>query len=105
LEPVEVECVGAALPAAAPHPHAALLLIDYILSLEGQKIYRQWKRVPCHPAVAADPPYMSQGFETLLLDSKAFLNKESEYEKIWRELILANAGGAQVAQPAGAVAI
>ena len=38
LEPVEVEFVGAGLPAAAPHPHAALLLIDYILSLEGQKM-------------------------------------------------------------------
>jgi iron(III) transport system substrate-binding protein len=105
LEPVEVECVGAALPAAAPHPHAALLLIDYILSLEGQKIYRQWKRVPCHPAVATDPPYMSQGFETLLLDSRAFLKKESEYEKIWRELILEPAGRAQGAEPAGAAAI
>lgn len=92
LEPVEVECVGAGLPASAPHPHAALLLIDYILSLEGQKIYRQWKRVPCHPQVQADPPYMSQGFETLLLDSKAYLQKESEYEKIWRELILEPAG-------------
>ncbi len=105
LEPVEVECVGAGLPAAAPHPHAALLLIDYILSLEGQKIYRQWKRVPCHPEVQADPPYMSQGFETILLDSKAFLKKESEYEKIWRELVLEPAGRAQGTQPLAAARI
>jgi hypothetical protein len=48
---------------------------------------------------------MSQGFETLLLDSRAFLKKESEYEKIWRELILGPASRAQVAPPAGAVAI
>lgn len=100
LEPVEVEFVGAALPAAAPHPHAALLLIDYILSLEGQKIYRQWKRVPCRPGVEADPPRMSQGFETILLDYKAFLRRESEYEKIWRELILPPACRAQGAQQA-----
>jgi iron(III) transport system substrate-binding protein len=85
---VEVEFVGAGLPVAAPHPHAALLLIDYILSLEGQRIYRQWKRVPCHPAVEADPPHMSRGFEFIILDSKAFLQRESEYERIWRELIL-----------------
>ena len=98
LEPVEVEFVGAGLPVAAPHPHAALLLIDYILSLEGQKIYRQWKRVPCHPAVEADPPHMSQGFESLILDAQAFLQKESEYEKIWRELTLEPAGRFQEAQ-------
>jgi iron(III) transport system substrate-binding protein len=92
LEPVEVEFVGAGLPVAAPHPHAALLLIDYILSVEGQKIYRQWKRVPCHPRVQSDPPHMSQGFESIILDAKAFLQRESEYEKIWSELILDPAG-------------
>jgi iron(III) transport system substrate-binding protein len=98
LEPVEVEFVGAALPVAAPHPHAALLLIDYILSLEGQKIYRQWKRVPCHPGVVADPPHMSQGFDSILFDAKAFLQRENEYEQIWRELILEPAARAQEAQ-------
>jgi ABC-type Fe3+ transport system substrate-binding protein len=87
------------LPVAAPHPHAALLLIDYILSLEGQKIYRQWKRVPCHPAVEADPPHMSQGFQSIILDASAFLKKEAEYEKIWRELILEPASRSQGAQP------
>jgi iron(III) transport system substrate-binding protein len=92
LEPVEVEFVGAGLPVSAPHPHAALLLIDYILSPEGQRIYRQWKRVPCHPAVEADPPHMSQGFESIVLDAKAFLKRETEYENIWRELILEPAG-------------
>ena len=98
LEPVEVEVVGAGLPFAAPHPHAALLLIDYILSLEGQKIYRQWKRVPCHPAVEADPPYMSQGFQSIMLDTQDFLKRESEYEKIWHELILDGAERSQQAQ-------
>ena len=98
LEPVEVEFVGAALPAAAPHPHAALLLIDYILSLEGQKIYRRWKRVPCHPAVEADPPYMSSGFDAILFDAKSYLKRESEYEKIWRELVLPPASRAPQAQ-------
>ena len=100
LEPVAVEFVGAALAVEAPHPHAALLLIDYILSLEGQKIYRQWKRVPCHPGVTADPPHMSQGFGSILVDSKAYLKRESEYETIWRELILAPASRAPDAPPA-----
>jgi iron(III) transport system substrate-binding protein len=98
LEPVEVEFVGATLPLGARHPHAALLLIDYILSQEGQKIYRQWKRVPCHPAVPADPPHMSQGFDSILFDAEAFLQREDEYERIWRELILQPAAHAQEEQ-------
>ena len=88
LEPVEVEFVGAALAAQAPHPHAALLLIDFILSFEGQKIYRHWKRVTCHPDVEPDPPYMSQGFRTVMFDAQAFLQRENEYERLWRDLVL-----------------
>jgi iron(III) transport system substrate-binding protein len=87
LEPVVTELVGVALPAQPPHPHAALLLIDFILSLEGQKIYRMWKRVPCHPQVEADPPYMSLGFDSIPIDVKTFLQKEREFEKLWHELM------------------
>jgi iron(III) transport system substrate-binding protein len=88
LEPVVVELVGVALPADPPHPHAAMLLIDFILSSEGQKIYRLWKRIPCHPEVEADPHTMGRGFDTILVDAKAFLRRESEFEKLWHELIL-----------------
>ena len=88
LEPVVTELVGTALPVDPPHPHAAMLLIDFILSLEGQKILRLWKRVPCHPGVKADPPYMSSGFDSILVDAKAFLERESDLEELWRELML-----------------
>ncbi|OGQ52308.1 MAG: hypothetical protein A2W66_12385 [Deltaproteobacteria bacterium RIFCSPLOWO2_02_56_12] len=92
LSPVVTELVGAALPVDPPHPHAALLLIDFILSIEGQKILRLWKRVPCHPGVEADPPYMNSGFDSILVDAKSFLARESDLEKLWHELILAHSG-------------
>ncbi|MBI4528441.1 MAG: extracellular solute-binding protein [Deltaproteobacteria bacterium] len=92
LEPVVVELVGIALPANPPHPHAALLLIDFILSLEGQRILRLWKRVPGHPALEADPPYMSRGFASILVDAKQFLQRESEFESLWEELIVKQSG-------------
>ncbi len=88
LQPVVAELVGAALSAKPQHPHAALLLIDFILSEEGQKIFRLWKRVPCHPAVDPNPPYMSQGFNSVLVNAKAFLQRESEYEKLWQDFIV-----------------
>jgi len=104
LEPVVTELVGAALPVDPPHPHAALLLIDYILSAEGQRILRQWKRVPCHPGLEADPPYMSSGFDTIQVDAEAFLRRESEYEKLWHELILGPAEQPPAKKKAAAIA-
>src|SRR3972149_2592935 len=92
LSPVVTYLVGAALPVDPPHPHAALLLIDFILSIEGQKILRLWKRVPCHPGVEADPPYMNSGFDSILVDAKSFLARESPLETLWHEIILNHSG-------------
>lgn len=39
--PVPVTDTSAALAAKAPHPHAAMLLIDFLLSQEGQELYNQ----------------------------------------------------------------
>jgi iron(III) transport system substrate-binding protein len=38
MEVVVVNAGGAALSAQAPHPHAALLFVDFLLSPEGQKM-------------------------------------------------------------------
>lgn len=39
----------------APHPHAAMLFIDYLLSKEGQSILRDAHYLPAHPHVALLP--------------------------------------------------
>ena len=39
------------LPKAAPHPHAAMLLIDFILSEAGQKVFRDASYLPAHTKV------------------------------------------------------
>ena len=39
---------------SAPHPHAAMLFIDFLLSKEGQTILKDANYVPAHPEV--DPP-------------------------------------------------
>ena len=38
-----------------PHPHAAMLLLDYILSREGQKILADAEYFPAHPDVPPLP--------------------------------------------------
>jgi iron(III) transport system substrate-binding protein len=42
-------------------PNAAKLIVDYILSLEGQTLLRKMGRVPAHPKVDADPPELTKG--------------------------------------------
>jgi hypothetical protein len=31
---------------------------------------------------------MSQGFQTVMFDAQAFLQREHEYERLWHELVL-----------------
>jgi iron(III) transport system substrate-binding protein len=50
--PVAVTDTSTALALKAPHPHAAMLLIDFLLSKEGQAIYRDLGYVPSRNAMA-----------------------------------------------------
>jgi ABC-type Fe3+ transport system substrate-binding protein len=40
----------------APHPNAAKLLVDFIISKEGQEVFRRADYLPAHPAVPAAVP-------------------------------------------------
>jgi iron(III) transport system substrate-binding protein len=43
LDAVVANAGGAAVIANAPHPHAALLLTDFVIGAEGQKMMEQFK--------------------------------------------------------------
>jgi iron(III) transport system substrate-binding protein len=43
------------LPKAPPHPHAAMLFIDYLLSKDGQQKLQGADYFPAHPGVPASP--------------------------------------------------
>ena len=55
LEPVLTVVSSVMLPKAPPHPHAAMLFIDYLLSKEGQARLQGADYFPAHPEVAASP--------------------------------------------------
>ncbi len=50
--PVPVTDTSTALAVKAPHPHAAMLLIDFLLSKQGQAIYRELGYVPSRNGMA-----------------------------------------------------
>ena len=51
LAPVATTAATMVIPKGLRHPHAAMLLVDYILSVEGQKILLNAEYFPAHPDV------------------------------------------------------
>ena len=68
----------------APHPHAALLFADFVLSPEGQRIIKAQARVPVNRKV--DSTFDTKVFR--LIDSAALLDDWDTWEKRWNNLFL-----------------
>jgi iron(III) transport system substrate-binding protein len=89
LEPVIGKTPASALSKNAPHPHAAMLFLDFFLSKEGgQKIIREMQRIPTHPEVAPDPARLREGFKFVLVDPVKYLDQIGSYQKLWQDWIL-----------------
>jgi iron(III) transport system substrate-binding protein len=75
----------------AKHPHAAMLLVDYILSKEGQEILRAADYFPADPAVAPDPKLASvvpkiAGVPENFIGPDKLVKYTDSSEEIFREL-------------------
>jgi iron(III) transport system substrate-binding protein len=53
LEPVTATINSIGLAKNAPHPHAAMLLLDFVLSKKGQKVFQAANYLPAHPEIPA----------------------------------------------------
>lgn len=73
----------------APHPHAALLFADFLLSDEGQEIIKSLNRVPTSTKV--DSPLNK--FPYALTDPHTVLDEWNKWERLWSNLFL---GGRKV---------
>jgi iron(III) transport system substrate-binding protein len=83
LPPVVALPTGAGVFRSAPHPNAALLLLDFYLT-DGQKILASHEAVPTDPSVKAPPKdmifvdlpkYLDQGVKWTKLYEQTFLNQ------------------------------
>ena len=84
LQPAFGRVDGIAVAKRAPHPHAALLFIDFVLSPEGQQIIKEQNRVPVNRKVAT-------AFDTRvfhLIDSAALLDEWDTWEKRWNDIVV-----------------
>jgi ABC-type Fe3+ transport system substrate-binding protein len=59
MEPVTGTLSVISVHKDAPHPNAAKLLVDFVISTEGQHIFRDAEYLPAHPAVPASTPALT----------------------------------------------
>jgi iron(III) transport system substrate-binding protein len=68
-----------------PHPHAAALFVDFLLSPEGQAILQKGGYVPANLRVA-DP---AQKLPLKFVDPALMLDEHDKWKKHWQEIIIA----------------
>jgi iron(III) transport system substrate-binding protein len=72
LEPSVTQVNPVMLAAKAPHPNAARLFYDYVLSKEGQEMLRGFQRIPVRKDVEPDPPRLFRGFKIAIEDPEDY---------------------------------
>jgi len=71
----------------APHPNAAKLLLEYLISEEGQAIYRQAQYSPAHPRVPSIDPELRPGkHPVVFLTPREALDALPAWTKIFKDL-------------------
>ena len=85
-DPIVTSINVIALSAKAPHANAGKLLINYVLSEEGQTIIKNLSRVPIRPGVKPTIAKLDQSALKIHYVPSDMFRKVAEYEKEFREL-------------------
>ena len=84
VQPVAARPQGIGLAKQAPHPHAALLFADFVLSPEGQKLFESLGRVPASTRVKSE----LNNFPFRMIEPATVLDEADKWERLWSELFL-----------------
>jgi iron(III) transport system substrate-binding protein len=83
VEPVIGRPQAIGLAAAAPHPNAALLFADFVLSPEGQQLFDSMGRFPASAKVKS----ALVTFPYLMLDPVTLIDEDEKWLRYWNELL------------------
>jgi iron(III) transport system substrate-binding protein len=89
VEPIPAPTHSIGLVKNAPHPNAAKLLIDFLLSEEGQKTFASVEYIPAMPSVPAKTPELKPeagGFKANFLSPTTVTQNLDRWMKIKKEL-------------------
>lgn len=84
VQPVVARPQGIGVAKNAPHPYAALLFADYVLSPEGQQLFESLGRVPASTRVKSE----FNNFPFTMIDAATVLDEAEKWEKVWNGFFL-----------------
>ena len=84
VEPVIARPQGIGVARAAPHPHAALLFVDFMLSPEGQEMLATMGRTPASNKVKSD----TSGMAYVMSDPAVTLDEADKWQALWDKLFM-----------------
>jgi iron(III) transport system substrate-binding protein len=84
VQPVVARPQGIGVMKNAPHPNAARLFTDYVMSDEGQKLFESMGRVPASPRVKS----ALNNFPFTMIDPVTVLDESMKWEKLWNSFFL-----------------
>ena len=84
VQPVAARPQGIGIARNAPHPHAAVLFADFVLSPEGQKLFESMGRVPASTKVKSE----LNNFPFRMIEPATVLEEAERWEKLWHELFI-----------------
>ena len=71
----------------APHPNAAKLLLEYLISEEGQTIYRDAEYAPANPKIPSkDPEFRAGKHRTVFLTPPEAMDALPKWVKVFKDL-------------------
>ena len=77
-EPVTATIHTVAMAKNSPHPHATMLLLDFVMSEKGQRVYQQANYLPSHPKVPAKQADLKPGAR---FKRAFYINPDAQYDK------------------------
>jgi ABC-type Fe3+ transport system substrate-binding protein len=89
LDPVTMTMQIAGISRGAPHPNAARLFLDFIVSRAGQEVFRDADYIPMRPDVAAKSPEVkpgSGGYQALMLSPEDIDANAQHWAKIYDDI-------------------
>ncbi len=90
LEPVPGQVKTLGLAKNAPHPHASMLLIDFLISKDGQKLLQELDYLPAHPEVPAKTPNLKPGggkfTQVNYIGPEVLFEKEQQWSDLFQKL-------------------
>jgi iron(III) transport system substrate-binding protein len=86
LSPVIALPTGAGIMRSAPHPHAAVLFMDYLLSPEGQQILAKLQSIPTNRKVPARGEGLDPLPELTFVDVPKLVDEGDKWAKLYKDI-------------------